>query len=168
MRATLALAMLMFAAGCSKPAAEGPTSETPAADAAPVVAEAPKRLVACDLVSAAEMSTIAAVEMKASPDEENSTKCTYQPTSGSSMPMIQLAVDIGGGEAAMVAGKMLSRMENGELNDPLRGVGDEAWIVGPESMIRRGEDLVRIMVFGTDDSLAATRKIFDLADAKLP
>lgn len=163
MRMTLALAMLVCVAGCAKPAAE---VEAPTVNAAAAQAE-PKRLVACDLVSADEMSTIVAVAMKATVDEENPTKCTYQPTSGASMPMIELAVDVGGGEAAMVAGKMLKRVEHGELNDPLHGVGDEAWVVGPESMIRRGEDLVRIMVFGADDSLAATRKIFALADAKL-
>ena len=162
MRSTLALAMLMFAAGCSKPAEEVPTAE-----AAPAVAAEPTRIVACDLVNASEVSTIVSVEMKAIPDEENSTQCTYQPTSGSSMPMIELAVDVGGGEAAMVAGKMLSRVENGELNDPLHGIGDEAFIVGPEAMIRRGDDLVRIMVFGAEDSLGATRKIFELADANL-
>jgi hypothetical protein len=154
---------LVLAAGCSKPSAEMPPSEP-----APAVASESKRLVACELVSAAEMSTIVTVEMKATPEEENSTKCTYQPTSGSSMPIVQLAVDIGGGEAAMVAMKMMRRMENGELNDPLRGVGDQAFVVGPEAMIRRGEDLVRIMVFGAEDSVAATKRIFETASSRLP
>jgi len=163
MRMSLALSIFMLLAGCSKPATDIPTTE-----AAPARAAEPKRLIACELVTAEEMSVIVAVPMQATRDADNATKCSYQPTAGSSMPMIELAVDIGGGEAAMVAMNMMGRMENGELNDPLHGVGDQAFVVGPESMIRRGEDLVRIMVIGTDDGMIATKQIYETASARLP
>ncbi|HVF16166.1 MAG TPA: hypothetical protein VNA21_04620 [Steroidobacteraceae bacterium] len=116
------------------------------------------------------MSTIVGFEVTATPDDVSSrgvTKCGYAPSSGKTTPMIELKVEWGMAEAAMIAGGMLGKMEQGELTDPLAGVGDQAYMVGPEAMIRHGEDLVRIMAYGVDEPVPAIKEIFATAEQRL-
>ena len=169
MRNAMVLAMALMVVACSKPNS-GAIESASLQVASPQSASAQKPK-ACNLVTAAEVSAIVGSDVAATSDDTSSvnvTKCAYQPVSGSSMPMIELTVEWGMAEAAMVANSMMRRMENGELNDPLAGVGDQAFVIGPEAMIRHGDDLVRIMIYGTEDSMAATKRMFELTASRLP
>lgn len=135
-----------------------------AAEAATPSRPAPR---ACALVTDAEMSTILGVAVVGEPNDRSTgrTVCTYQPASGVS-PYVELAVDWGGGAAAMAAMSMMGRIEPG-LASPYEGLGDKAAAVGPMLMIRTGEDLVQITFTGVSEVPAKARKIFDIAKAKM-
>ena len=167
MRNLSVVSLAVLLAACSKPSAEIPVVTEPARAE---IARANETPSACELVTANEMSMIVGFDVTATSDDVSSrgvTKCGYAPTSGKPMPIIELKVEWGMAEAAMVAGGMLGRMEQGELTDPLAGVGDQAYMVGSEAMIRHGEDLVRIMAYGVDEPLTAIREIFATAEQRL-
>jgi len=122
---------------------------------------------ACELVTAAEMSTILGSKVAAEPDEHSSgtTACTYKPASGMS-PSMELAISWGDGEAAMKGIGMANRHEPG-LTSPYDGVGDEAVAASPALFIRSGEDLIKMVFVGVEHAPAVAKKVFDTAKAKM-
>ena len=139
-------------------------SAAAAADAATPSRPAPR---ACALVTEAEMSAILGAPVVGEPNDRSTgrTVCTYKPASGIS-PYVELAVDWGGGAAAMAAMGMMGQIEPG-LSSPYEGLGDKAAAVGPMLMIRTGEDLVQITFTGVSEVPAKARKIFDTAKARM-
>lgn len=139
-------------------------SVAPAAEAVSPARPSPK---ACTLVTNAEMSAIlgAAVVGESNERSTGRTVCTYNPASGIS-PYVELAVDWGGGPAAMAAAGTMGRIEPG-ISNPYQGLGDQAAAIGPMLMIRTGEDLVQITFTGVSEVPAKARKIFDTAKAKM-
>lgn len=137
--------------------------------AAAAAADTPARSQprACTLVTDAEMSAVLGATVVGEADERSSgrTVCTYKPASGIS-PHVELAVDWGGGAAAMVAMGMMGKVEPG-LTSPYEGLGDNAAAVGPMLMIKTGEDLVQITLTGVSEVPVKARKIFDTAKAKM-
>ena len=135
-----------------------------AAEAAAPSRPAPR---ACALVTDAEMSAILGASVVGEPNDRSTgrTVCTYKPASGIS-PYVELAVDWGGGAAAMAAMGMMGKIEPG-LSSPYEGLGDKAAAVGPMLMIRTGEDLVQITFTGVSEVPAKARRIFDTAKAKM-
>jgi hypothetical protein len=156
MSATLALT------GCSK--SDAPPKAVAQSSTAPVAArEQPK---ACALVTESEMSSIlGGVVVAKGEDRPVQTTCTYSPTSGIS-PYAELKVDWGDGEAGMLGAGMAGRVEPGMTN-PLAGIGDQAVMVGPVLMIRKGEDLITIVLSGVDDPLAKAKRIFATASPRM-
>ena len=78
-----------------------------------------------------------------------------------------MKVEWGDGAAAMTAAGMAARIEPG-LTDPLAGLGDQAVIVGPVLMIRRGEDLITIMLSGVDDVVGKAKRVYGVASPRMP
>lgn len=147
MKSTRMVILVALLAGCS-----GGESETTRNDTD-----------ACSLVSEAEMSAILGVAVVAEALSE--FKCAYQPASGIS-PSVELYVERGGGEARMIGVGIAGQHFPGVTN-PYDGIGDQAVAIGPELMIRTGEDFVTITILGIDDDIAAARKIFDTAKARM-
>lgn len=48
------------------------------------------------------------------------------------------------------------------------GLGDQATSVGPMILIRRGEDLITLVISGVPDGTAAAKSIYGLLNARLP
>lgn len=134
---------------------------------APAAASPGRSLLACALVTEAEMSAILGTAVVAEPNDRSSgkTECTYTPRSGIS-PYVEFSVDWGGGEAAMTAMGMMAKLEPG-LTSPYDGIGDQAAAVGPALMIRTGEDLVTIVLSGVSGGPAKAREIFNTAKARM-
>ncbi|MCX7041480.1 MAG: hypothetical protein NT117_02065 [Gammaproteobacteria bacterium] len=158
-------------AGCSKPTAapsddSGAAATLPTAAADALVAEAPKPL-ACDMVTASEMSAIVGGEVAAQPNEGSSgkTECIYTAVKGIS-PYVELSVEWGEGELAMKSAGAMSQVEPG-ITSPYDGIGDQAISVGTSLMIRTGPDLMTITFSGVDNAPAAAKKIFDTAKARM-
>lgn len=166
---SLSLLILQGCSGATTPAASSP--DAPAAQAAvvatsaPAAEPAPKQ--ACTLVSAQDMSTILGKAVTAEPDERSNgkTECIYKPVKGLS-PYVEFSVEWGGGEAAMTAMRMMGQVEPG-TGSPYQGLGDQAASVGPELMIRTGEDLVTLVFSGVDNVPAKAKMIFDTAKARM-
>jgi hypothetical protein len=177
-RLTLAL-LLGFAAlsACSK-SSPAPDTAAPASDTAastPTQADIAKAVAAanqtdsrkaCELVTAAEMSTILGSTVAAEPNESSSgkTECIYKPASGIS-PYVEFSVEWGEGETAMKAAGMMDKHEPG-IASPYDGIGDQAVAVGPSLLIRNGNDAIWIVFSGVDDAPAKAKKIFDTAKAR--
>lgn len=161
---SLATACVTVLIACGRstdaPASAGVTSATEA-DAA-TNTPAKSSLTACEMVSAEQMSTILGAVVAAEPvsDSYGKTDCSYEPKDGS-ITTARLSIEYGSAEAAMAANVMLGRIEPGMTNS-YEGLGDQAAVVGPEVWIRRGEDLITIMVFGVDEPEAAVKRIYDL------
>ena len=49
----------------------------------------------------------------------------------------------------------------------LAGLGDQATKVGPMILIRRGEDLITLVISGVLDGTTAAKRIYGLLDARL-
>jgi hypothetical protein len=158
------LAKLSDAEKAALPCSNMRTRESVAAAAAPPARPAPR---ACALLSDAEMSSILGAAVVGEPTDRspNQTKCTYQPASGAS-PSVELAVDWGGGEAAMTAMGLMGRIEPG-LANPYEGLGDQAAAIGPMLMIRTGDDLVKITFSGVSGTPGKARQIFEIAKGKM-
>jgi hypothetical protein len=162
MRAAIVLGLAVLAA-CSH--GEPPPQAVATTHGAPA---APAEVKACTLVSEAEMTAIlgGAVIAKADDGESNGqTSCTYSPASGIS-PYAELKVEWGMADAAMMAGRMAASIEPG-LASPYAGLGDQAITAGPAIMIRRGEDLLTIVLSGVDDVPEAAKKIYETAAARM-
>jgi hypothetical protein len=56
----------------------------------------------------------------------------------------------------------------GEVMGKLAGLGDQATSVGPMILIRRGGDLVTLVISGVPDATTAAKRIYGLLDARLP
>lgn len=150
-------ALLATLSGCDR-AVEQPAAAT----AAETASTEPKARTACEWVTVAEMSTILGAPVMTEP---SSSECNYLPSNGSGLPMAQLAVELGSAEAAMRATGMLGQIEPGMAN-PYEGMGDQASAIGPAIWVRRGDDLVRIMVMGVDDHDGAVRRVYELVEKK--
>jgi len=134
------LALLLAVAGCSK--RESAANETP--KRSPAAAREAER-TACAMVTAAEMSRILGTTVVVDGEKGGgTTTCRYQPSERST-PYVELAIDWGGGAAAMTSVGILSRLEPG-IADRLAGLGDQAAAVGPALWIRTGDDLVNLTV----------------------
>ena len=160
----------LLLAGCSKPEPGAPAA-TASAGSSPAAASGRvgvgKSARVCDLVSQAEMSALLGAPVVATPGEglRAQTECIYAAASGI-RPYAELKLERGMGAAAMTAGAIAQQLEPG-LADEMKGLGDQAVQFGPGLMIRTGEDLVTIVLLGVDDPLARTRRIFELAKARL-
>jgi hypothetical protein len=163
---SLALPVLLLAACAKKDKA---ISESTQAAATVANAPAPQRKppVACAMVTPAEMSTILGSSVVAEPHEgsSNQTQCIYKGTSPHS-PYVEFTVNWGDGEGAMEAQGMLGQHQAG-LTKAYPGVGDQAYAVGPELMIRNGDDLVTLLVLGVNDARATIKRIFDTAKPRM-
>jgi hypothetical protein len=156
-------------AACSSPAdaPPPPSTSTSAAPAIAVVDSQEQSAKACELVTAVEMSAILGSTVTAGANDRSygKTQCIYMPTVGIS-PYVELAVEWGEGRAAMQAAGAMEQHEPG-IASAYEGVGDQAVAVGTTLMVRRGEDLITIVLSGIDDAPAAAKKIFDSADSKM-
>ena len=149
---------------CTKQPVPRDTAGQPAA--ATAVAEAALRPVAtvCDVMTAAEMSKLLGSPVTAKP-QRLSSDCVYASVADVG-PNAELKIERGDGEAAMQGATFANQFEPG-LANPLTGLGDQAISAGPMIMIRRGDDLISIMVSGVEDSLAAVKRIYAAVDAKM-
>jgi hypothetical protein len=119
------------------------------------------------MVTQAEMSAIVggAVIARNNDHSNGKTECIYTAAEGIS-PYVELSVDWGSGEGAMMGLGMLNRKEPG-ITSPYDGIGDQAVAVGPALMIRTGEDLMTITFSGVEDAPAKAKRIFDTARARM-
>lgn len=148
----LVLALALGVGACGGPA----TGSSPAG-APREAAAAPVSTTACATISAAEMSNIVGQPVAAEADDGNGSVCTFRP-GPDRMPFIEVRIERGGGEAAMVSARLLRSLEPG-ISDPLDGIGDQASASGPVLMVRTGDDLVQLTLWGVADHLDAARRI---------
>lgn len=122
---------------------------------------------ACELVTPAEMSAIvgATVTGQAEDHPDSSTKCTYRPATGSG-PSVEFTVTWGDGYTAMSGMGLAANREPG-LVAPYSDLGDQAGTAGPLVMIRKGDDLVTLVLSGVADQQAAAKKIFETAKPRM-
>jgi hypothetical protein len=123
---------------------------------------------ACGLVSAADMSAVLGTEVAAVADDRGGqTKCTYETAGGElGAPYAEVQLNWGDGESGM-KGAGIMEPELGAAMGKLAGLGDQATTVGPMVLIRRGEDLITLVISGVPDGTAAAKTIYGLLDAKL-
>jgi hypothetical protein len=149
-------ASFLLIAGCSKHSAgemEQPVSGK-------------KQLTACEMVSAAEMTALLGGPVTVQPGPSNGqTSCTYMPVTGIS-PYAELKIEWGSGEGGMMGANLANAHEPG-LADPLAGLGDQAVNMGPAVMIKRGDDLVTIVLSGVDNVIPDVKAIFALVDKRM-
>jgi hypothetical protein len=157
--------------GCTKtPDTEARANETaisPATNADPAAVVPPPSARACDMVTAEEMSAILGATVRAERNDRSNgkTECIYTPDEGIS-PYVELSVEWGSGEAAMMGVGMAAQAEPG-LANPYEGLGDQAVAVGPALMIRTGEDLVSIVFSGVEDAPSKAKRIFDTTKSRM-
>lgn len=123
---------------------------------------------ACQLIAAADMSQVLGHTVGATADDRGGqTKCTYEAAGGAlGAPYAEVQVNWGDGVAGMQgAGAMSSQL--GPVMDELAGLGDQATSVGPMILIRRGGDLITLLISGVPDGTAAAKSIYGLLDARL-
>jgi hypothetical protein len=163
---SLGLSALLLIA-CAKKDKTIPESPQAAATAADAPAQQRKPSRACAMVTPAEMSTIVGSSVVAEPREtgSNETGCIYKSASPHS-PYVELTLNRGDGEGAMTAQAMLGQSQAG-LTHAYPGIGDQAYAVGPELMIRNGDDLVTLLVLGVTDAPATVKRIFDTAKPRM-
>lgn len=123
---------------------------------------------ACGLVPAAEMSKVLGTAVTAAADDRGGqTKCTYETAGGElGAPYAEVQLNWGDGASGM-AGAGAMEPELGAVMGGLTGLGDQATTVGPMILIRRGEDLITLVISGVPDGTAAAKSIYGLVDAGL-
>lgn len=122
---------------------------------------------ACTLVNAAEMSAILGAAVNATPKDRPSTAlCIYQ-SAGGAGPYAELKVEWGDGRIAMQSSGLMGRKEPG-IADPLAGLGDEAYAVGPTFSIRLGEDLMQVVFSGITGHADKARRVVATARPRMP
>jgi hypothetical protein len=154
---------VVLIAACSK--------AEPTAVAASVLAPASKpHFKACDLVTAAEMSTILGVTVAATPKENDrgDTACTYAPA-GASTPVLGIRVEEGAGPAGMGAAGLAAGVAPAGMVDPLQGVGEQAVHVqaGHMVMIDTGDDLMEVDYGDVVDPLPKVRRIYEISRPRM-
>jgi hypothetical protein len=124
---------------------------------------------ACELVSAADMSGILGSTVGAVADDRGGqTKCTYEVEGGEiGGAYAEVQLNWGDGAAGM-KGAGIMEPELGAAMSKLAGLGDQATSVGPMILIRRGDDLITLVISGVPDDTAVAKRIYGLLDAKLP
>jgi hypothetical protein len=164
---SVALPVLMLVA-CSTREKTVPESQQTTAAAANTPDPQRKPTVACAMVTPAEMSAILGSSVTAEPHDDdggNKTECIYKGATPHD-PYVEFTVNRGDGEGAMTAQAMLGQSQAG-LTHAYAGVGDQAYAVGPELMIRNGDDLVTLLVIGVTDAPATVKRIFDTAKPRM-
>ena len=156
--------MVTLLLACSKHPAAAGTVEQPAAQTGAEAPSTSKVGTVCDLVTAAEMAKLLGSPVTAKPKRLPSD-CVYASVADGG-PNAELKIDIGDGEAAM-QGVTFANQFQPDLANPLAGLGDQATSAGPMVMIRRGDDLITIMVSGVEDALATVKRIYAAVDAKM-
>lgn len=177
------LGSLLLVAACSKPT----VADTGAnATAAATTAAASKHGKACDMVTAAEMSTILGgpVIAAAGGNERppSSTECIYSPIDGSdpanaelpdgsATPYAEVQVDWGGGDAKVLdtaTGLANAAAPVGAV-DPLKGLGDRAYkVTADQVFISTHGDLMMIRFLRkTGEVNAKARRIYDTAKGRI-
>jgi hypothetical protein len=156
-------ASFLLLAGCSPPSTHA-AAESAKAAAQP--APEPKQSTACEMVTAAEMAVLLGGSVTAQAGPTNGqTSCIYKPVSDSG-PAAELKIEWGSGEGGMLGAGLANSQEPG-LADPLAGLGDRAVSMGPAIMIKRGDDLVTILLSGVDDRMPPVRGIYALVDKRM-
>lgn len=124
---------------------------------------------ACELVSATEMSAVLGSAVKAVADDRGGqTKCTYESAGGEiGGAYAEVQLNWGDGAAGMKGAGMVAP-QLGQVMGQLAGLGDQATSVGPMILIRRGSDLITLVISGVPDSTNAARRIYALLDTRLP
>ena len=159
----LPIASILVLAGCSQHSAGGAADSI--APATPPPAES-KQLSACEMVTAVEMTALLGGPVTAQDGPTNGqTSCIYKAVNGIS-PYAELKVEWGSGEGGMMGAGLANAHEPG-LTDPLAGLGDQAVSVGPAVMIKRGDDLVTVILSGVDDVIPHIKAIFALVDKRM-
>ena len=124
---------------------------------------------ACELISAADMSAVLGRAVTAVADNRGGqTRCTYE-SAGDQIggPYAEVQLNWGDGVAGMKgAGAMEPQL--GKVMGKLAGLGDQATSVGPMILIRRGSDLITLVISGVPDSTSTAKRIYGLLDARLP
>jgi outer membrane protein OmpA-like peptidoglycan-associated protein len=152
------LGALLVACSAKEPAAAGADKASPTE---PTSGRIP---AACDLVSAAEMTTILGTAVTS--ERVDVETCQYTAAEGT-MPYVELKLEWGGAEAQAIAAGLLNRAEKGMANR-FEGVGDSAVSIGPVLYVRRGEDLITMQLVGVADAAATAKAIYALASPRLP
>lgn len=180
----------VVSAGCSQQApsqAPGTPDATAAnADAAPAAPTPIQHARACDLITAAEMSTIlgGTVRTSAGGNERPpaATECIYQSpgatTTGSGLdelaganPYAEVEVDWGGGDSVVL--DKSAGLANGaatlDAANPLKGLGDRAYkVTGDQVFISTHGDLMMIRFPRQSvDVSAKARRIFEAAQPRM-
>ena len=124
---------------------------------------------ACELVSAADMSTVLGSAVGAVADDRGGqTKCTYETVGGDlGTPYAEVQLNWGDGVVG-IKGARAMEPQLGRAMGELAGLGDQATSVGPMILIRRGEDLITLVISGVPDGTAAAKSIYSLLNARLP
>ncbi|TWT12766.1 hypothetical protein [Reyranella sp. CPCC 100927] len=124
---------------------------------------------ACSLVPAADMSAILGRPVAASADDRGGqTKCTYE-TAGGEIGGAYAEVQLNWGDGvAGMAGVGLAKPQLEKVMGELAGLGDQATSVGPMILIRRGSDLITLVISGVPDSVGAAKRIYGLLNERLP
>jgi hypothetical protein len=124
---------------------------------------------ACELIPAADMSAVLGSAVAAVADNRGGqTKCTYE-SAGAEIggPYAEVELSWGDGVAGMKgAGAMEPQL--GQVMGKLAGLGDQATSVGPMILIRRGSDLITLVISGVPDTTSKAKRIYSLLDARLP
>ncbi len=123
---------------------------------------------ACALISAADMSAILGSTVTAEADDRGGqTKCTYT-AGGDEIGGAYAEVQLNWGDgAAGMKGVGIMEPELGKVMGHLAGLGDQATSVGPMILIRRGDDLITLVLGGVPDNTVAAKRIYDLLNARL-
>ena len=124
---------------------------------------------ACELISAADMSAVLSSPVAAVADNRGGqTKCTYE-SAGAEIggAYVEVQLNWGDGVAGM-KGVRAVEPQLGQVMSRLAGLGDQATSVGPMILIRRGSDLITLVISGVPDSTSTAKRIYGLLDARLP
>ena len=124
---------------------------------------------ACELISATDMSAVLGRAVTAVADNRGGqTKCTYESAGGEiGGAYAEVQLNWGDGVAGM-KGAGVVEPQLGQVMSRLAGLGDQATSVGPMILIRRGSDLITLVISGVPDSTSTARRIYGLLDARLP
>lgn len=163
-RHRLALLIVAVAIGVACAKREDAATASSESQLAPTTTPAAAR-TACAMLTAADMSTLLNRRMTSEAlDEAFATTCTYEPEGDASMPHVSIKVTWGDGKVALASSGLLNRLvpDMKTVSNPLVGIGDQAAAIGPRYMVRTGEDLVEIEVFGVDEAPTLVRRAIDL------
>ncbi len=122
---------------------------------------------ACTLLTAAEMGEVIGSTLTSEADDRGAqTKCSYSPQDGFT-PYAELQINWNDGKPGM-AGAAAMRGQLKDVTSELAGLGDEATSVGPMILIRRGADLITLVLSGVSDSSTKAKLIYAIVDGRLP
>ncbi|WP_159015626.1 DUF3558 family protein [Cognatiluteimonas profundi] len=146
----------------SPDAASSPAGTTAGVDVAPGDPHS-----ACNLLTAADMSTFLGTAMVAVANDvtQDVSSCRYNPAGGRG-PSAEFTVSRGDGAATLRAEKAMAG-HDASADSAYQGIGDDAVVLGPAVTIRHGEDLLVFTLVGVGDGPGTVRKLFDTAKARM-